>query len=112
MCIGSRSILTLVSYFSSGWFLTLLGTFALLPVIGWFYIIFIGKRDTGIEVMGERIWWKNLRIIHMLLWGFFAYLAISKNPRAYIVLLVDTLFGLSAFLFHHWSEGNLNVMLQ
>jgi len=86
--------------------------FALLPVVGWFYIIFIGKRDTGLEVFGESIWWKSLRPIHMLLWAFFAYLAIIGSPRAWMILAVDTVFGLSAFLIHHWREGNLPMMLK
>ena len=110
-CIGSRLAFTIISAFASGWFLKLLGLIALGPVIGWFYIIFIGKRDTGLEVLGEKIWWKNLRPIHMLLWAFFAYLAISGNRNAWIVLLIDTLFGLSAFLNHHYQEGNLNKLI-
>ena len=111
-CIGSRLLLTTLSAFSYGRLLTAMGIFALIPVIGWFYIIFIGKRDTGLEVFGDKIWWKNLRPIHMLLWAFFAYLAISGNRNAWIVLLIDTMLGLSSFLFHHWSNGNLNTMLQ
>ncbi len=105
-CIGSRLALTAVSAFASGWFLTALGIIALFPVVGWFYIIFIGKRDTGLEVLGGKIWWKNLRPVHMLLWAFFAYLAITGNRKAWLVLLVDTLFGLSAFLVYHWSQDN------
>jgi hypothetical protein len=110
-CIGSRLAFTIVSAFASGWFLRVLGLIALGPVIGWFYIIFIGKRDTGLEVLGEKIWWKNLRPIHMLLWAFFAYLAIMSNHNAWIVLLIDTLFGLGAFLVHHYQEGNLNKLI-
>lgn len=109
-CIGSRSIFTAISAFASGWFLQLLGLIALFPVIGWFYIIFIGKRDTGFEVFGEEIWWKNLRPIHMFLWSFFAYLAISQNTKAWLVLLFDTLFGLFAFLIHHYREGNFTKL--
>ena len=109
-CIGSRLALTGVSAFASGWFLNALGFIALIPVIGWFYIIFIGKRDTGLEVLGEKIWWKNLRPVHMILWGLFAYLAITGNRHAWIVLLTDTLFGLGAFLIHHWSEGNFEKL--
>jgi len=105
-CIGSRLLFTAVSAVSSGWILKMLGLIALIPVVGWFYIIFIGKRDTGIEVFGDKIWWKNLRPIHMLLWGTFAYLAISGNPQAWIILLVDTLFGLTSFLVYHWFAGD------
>lgn len=110
-CIGSRLAFTILSAFSYGWFLKLLGLIALGPVIGWFYIIFIGKRDTGLEVLGDKIWWKNLRPIHMLLWAFFAYLAISGNRNAWIVLLIDTLFGLGSFLYHHYQEGNITKLI-
>ncbi len=109
-CIGSRLAFTAVSAFASGWVLMVLGIIALIPVIGWFYIIFIGKRDTGLEVLGGKIWWKNLRPIHLILWTFFAYLAITGNRKAWIVLLVDTLFGLSAFLIHHWSQDNFKKL--
>jgi hypothetical protein len=111
-CIGSRLTLTFISAIASTFLLKLLGYLALIPVIGWFYIIFIGKRDTGAEVLGDKIWWKNLRPIHMILWSFFSYLAISGNKNAWIVLLIDTLFGLLSFLIHHWSEGNFNKLIK
>ena len=110
-CIGSRLALTTISAFASGWFLILLGILALGPVIGWFYIIFIGKRDTGLEVLGDKIWWQNLRPIHMLLWAFFSYLAISGNRNAWLVLLIDTLFGLGAFIVFHYSEGDFAKLM-
>lgn len=110
-CIGTRLLFTAISAFAYGWFLQLLGLIAFIPVIGWFYIIFIGKRDTGIEVLGDKIWWQKIRPIHMLLWGFFGYLAIKGNRNAWIILLIDTLFGLSAFLVHHWLAGNFQKLL-
>lgn len=112
LCIGSRLSFTILSAISSGWFLRVLGIIAVFPVLGWFYIIFIGKRDTGLEVFGEQIWWKNFRPLHMFLWAFFAYLAITGNRRAWIVLLIDTFIGLSAFLLHHQSEGNLTKLIE
>jgi len=105
-CIGSRLALTAISAYSTGIFLKLLGLLALGPVIGWLYIIFIGKRDTGLEVFGDKIWWKDLRPLHTLLWATFSYMAITGNRKAWIVLLTDTLFGLSAFLIYHWQQGD------
>ena len=111
-CIGSRLLYTATSAFATGWLLTTLGLLALIPVIGWTYIIFIGKRDTGLEVLGDKIWWKNLRPIHLLLWLFFAYLAITGNRKAWMVLFIDTLFGLFSFLFYHWSQGNFERLME
>lgn len=111
-CIGSRLLFTLVSYYSPTWILQILGFIALIPVIGWFYIIFIGSRDTGLEVFGEKIWWKNLRPIHMILWGFFSFLAINGNRNAWIVLLIDTVIGMTSFLCYHGMTGNLEKMIK
>ena len=44
-CIGTRVLFTVISLFASGLLLKLLGIVALTFVIGWIYIIFIGKRE-------------------------------------------------------------------
>lgn len=111
-CIGSRLLFTLLAAYSSPLVLPILGGVALIPVLGWFYILFVEPRDTGLEVFGDEIWWKSLRPIHMLLWAFFAYLAIHGNPRAWIILAADTVGGLGAFLFFHGTRGTLMRMLQ
>jgi hypothetical protein len=71
----------------------------------------IGKRNTGPEVFGGRIWWQTLRPLHMLLWAGFAYYAISRFPFAYRFLVIDTMIGLSVFLVHHYSNGDLPTMV-
>ena len=109
-CIGSRLAFTALSAYSTGIFIKLLGLIALIPVIGWLYIMFIGKRDTGLEVFGDKIWWKNLRPLHTFLWATFSYMAITGNRKAWIVLFIDTMIGLSAFLIHHWREGNFKLL--
>ena len=109
-CIGSRLTFTIISVMAPNWLLRIMGFIAIFPVLGWFYFIFIGNRDRGIEVFNELIWWKELRPLHMFLWGFFAYLAITGNHKAWIVLLIDTFIGLFAFLIHHQMEGNLKKL--
>jgi hypothetical protein len=110
-CIGSRLAFTIISSYSTGIFLKLLGLIALGPIIGWLYIFFIEKRDTGFEVFGDKIWWKDLRPLHTLLWATFSYMAITGNRNAWIILLIDTLFGLSAFLVYHWRQGDFKKVL-
>jgi hypothetical protein len=109
-CIGSRLLFTLASAYAPRFYLRLMGAVALLPVLGWISILFFHPRDTGLEVFGDEIWWKHLRPIHTLLWGFFAYLALQGNRHAWMVLAVDTLVGLGAFFHHHSVQGNLGVM--
>lgn len=110
-CIGARTLITVLAAYVHGSILTILGYLALLPVLGWLYIMLIGKRNTGPEVFGSRIWWQNLRPVHALLWAGFAYRAISGFSSAYRLLAIDTAIGLGAFLFHHYMNGELEVML-
>ena len=110
-CIGSRLPFTMLSAIAATWLLRILGVVALFPVLGWFYFIFIGARDRGFEIFNQLIWWKDLRPLHMFLWGFFAYLALTGNHKAWIILLIDSMIGLSAFLIHHHMEGNLKKLL-
>ena len=110
-CFGSRLTFTIASAFSPDWLLCILGVIAIFPVLGWFYLIFIGKRDKGFEIFNEYIWWKDLRPLHMFLWGFFAYLAITKNHKAWVILFIDTFIGLAAFFIHHYMAGNLKKLL-
>jgi len=110
-CILTRSLFTIFTYYAQGWILKIAGMLAILPVIGWFYIIFVTERNTGPEVLGGTIWWQKLRPIHMLLWGFFAYLAINENRMAFVPLAIDTVFGLVSFLVFHYSNGDLKKML-
>lgn len=110
-CIGSRLAFTIVSAFASNILLKILGIIALIPVFGWLYIMFIGKRDTGLEVFGGKIWWKDLRPLHTLLWATFSYMAINGGRKSWIVLFIDTMIGLSAFLIYHWQQGDFELLL-
>lgn len=109
-CIGTRLAFALFAKNVQLAILPYLGFIALIPVIGWAYIIFIGSRDTGAEVFGERIWWKSLRPVHMILWAVFAIMALSKNKDAWLVLLGDTALGLISFLVHHYNTGSFKKL--
>ena len=102
-CIGTRSLIVYFAKTSSIQTLKYMGYLALLPTFGFIYIYLTGSRQTGPEVFGGKIWWNNLRPIHAILYGLFAYNAIIGNTNAWIYLLADVLFGLSSFILHHFG---------
>ena len=104
-CIGVRSIFVIIAKNASAYYLQLLGYLALLPAFGFIYIYLTGSRKVGAEVFGEKIWWNSLRPIHAILYLLFAYNAINGNKMAYQYLLIDVIFGLVSFLFHHYNSG-------
>ncbi len=110
-CIGTRSLFVIIAKNISINYLPYLGYLALLPAIGFMYIFLTGSRKTGGEVFGDRIWWNNLRPIHALLYALFAYNAILGRRSAWKFLLYDVLFGLTAFLYYHWSMGDFSKLL-
>ncbi len=101
-CIGTRLALVYTAKNVSADKLQYLGYLALLPALGWLYIYFISPRNTGHEVFGGKIWWNELRPIHAMLYILFAIYAIQKKPYSYLLLLIDVVFGLSAFLMFHF----------
>jgi hypothetical protein len=109
-CIGLRSLFVIIAKNIDIQYLPYLGYLAILPVLGWAYILFIKPRDTGLETFGEKIWWNDLRYLHATLYAVFAYLAITKNPKAWTVLLADVVVGLSAFLIHHYRAGSFQEL--
>jgi len=110
-CIGIRSLFVIIAKNVSINYLPILGYLALLPAIGFIYIFVTGSRKTGAEVFGEKIWWNNLRPLHAVLYGLFAYNAIIKNSNAWIYLLIDVIFGLVSFLIFHYSNGDFSKLL-
>jgi hypothetical protein len=110
-CIGSRILFVFISKYIPNNYLPYLGYIALLPMIGFSYIWITNSRKTGPEVMGNKIWWNDLRPIHALLYGLFAYNAINKNENAWIYLLIDVIIGFVSFLRHHWIEGNFSRVI-
>jgi hypothetical protein len=109
-CILTRLIFVWIAKTVPLTYLPYLGILALGPVIGWIWIIFIGSRDTGAEVFGEKIWWKDIRWVHLLLYATFATLAIMKKSYAWVLLLVDVTFGFMAWFFHHWYAGTFSKL--
>jgi hypothetical protein len=111
-CIGTRFLFVWIAKTVDVNYLPYLGYLALLPAIGFFYIFFTKSRETGAEVFGGKIWWNNLRPLHGVFYGLFAYNAINKNVNSWMYLLADVLVGLVSFLWHHSSVGSFHKLLQ
>lgn len=106
-CLGSRLAFAFWAKSASASVLPYLGALALLPAIGFWYLFLTGKRKTGPEVLGDRIWWNALRPIHGTLYALFAVLALFGIQQAWILLLIDVMFGASAFAYHHFVVPRL-----
>jgi hypothetical protein len=105
-CIGSRALFVYIAKNVDLKYLPWLGYLAILPMVGFIYIYLTKSRQTGAEVFGDKIWWNDLRPLHALLYGLFAYYAISKASFAWMFLLADVVIGLCAFLIYHYMRGN------
>jgi hypothetical protein len=101
-CIPSRFLLAYVLSKLSQTRLKLAGLVLLLPAIGFMYIYLTGSRKTGAETRGAPIWWNNLRPIHALFYLVSATMAFQGDTRAYMPIVIDTLFGLVAFICYHF----------
>lgn len=110
-CIGVRTLFVVIAKKSSVERLPYLGYLALLPVLGWTWILLTGSRQTGFEA-GGKIWWNDLRIVHLTNYLLFAILAIKKDKNAWMLLAFDVIIGLIAFLHHHWSNGDFKKLFK
>ena len=110
-CIGMRLLFVIIAKNISIKYLYYLGYLSLLIPIGLMYIYLTGSRQTGAEVFGDKIWWNNLRPLHVLLYALFAYNAIKGNPNSWIFLFLDVIIGLISFLIYHYINGDFRKLI-
>ena len=110
-CILTRLILTFIVKNLKQKYLQIAGYIGLILGISFLTIYFLNLRKTGIEVFGDKIWWNDIRPIHGILYLIFAYLAINKNKNAWIILLIDVIFGFIMFINHHYTSGNFKYLI-
>ena len=104
-CMGTRLFLVYMAYKLPIFWLKIMGIFGIILSIGFFTIFWFGLRKYGQETMGDRIWWNSLRPFHSLTYLIFGILALMGIKKyAWIVLLVDLLIGLLAFIIHHTTN--------
>lgn len=67
------------------------------------FIFFITEFSGLIEygIFGQKVWWN--RYIHSLFYLIFAYLAFQLNEKAYIILVIDILFGILHYI-HNYTK--------
>ena len=106
-CMSVRLLIAFVAKQANKKWLRVMGYVALLPAFGFMYLFFTGVRN-NVGAFGEKVWWKNLRPIHALLYSLFAYFAITGNRNAWIYLLIDALVGLISFLWVHSINGDFS----
>ena len=111
LCIPVRIAFVFIAKSVDKKYLPYLGYLAILPAIGFAYIYIFGKRKTGGETFGQKIWWNNLRPLHSILYFIFAYLALKKSNNAYIPLLLDVIIGLISFVIYHYSVGSFRKLI-
>jgi len=100
-CMGTRFLFAFLAKKANKSLLLAMGLLALLPMTGFFYLFFSGKRKTGPETFGANIWWNNLRPVHGILYLLFAIYAIRGDRKAWIFLLLDAIIGLISFTVFH-----------
>jgi hypothetical protein len=107
-CMGVRLLLVYAAKNISRKYLPIMGYLAALPAFGFAYIYMSGGRDKG--GFGQKAWWNDLRPVHAILYGLFAWNAINKRADSWKFLFADAIFGLISFLIYHWSNGNIQKM--
>ena len=109
-CVTVRSALAFLAYKLNPKYLPWMGVVALIIAIGFIRIYFFSPRDTGAEVLGGKIWWNDIRLVHAVLYICFAVFAFQGKSYSWIPLAIDVVIGLVAFLIYHGMEGNFKKL--
>ena len=107
LCIPTRLAIAALAKHISLKYLPIMGAIFLVMGLGFLYLNLFNKRKVGIETGGDVIWWNDLRPVHGFLAILFAVLAISKVRDAWVILVIDAIIGLVAFLTYHTITKNI-----
>lgn len=98
LCIGARLKLVHISKKLSKNNLKLSAIPAIILGLSFMIFYLFDLRKKGIEAPNHIIWWNSLRPIHGSLYILYAIYAIKGVKNAYIVLLIDVIIGLIAWV--------------
>lgn len=107
-CIGSRVALAWLAKSTTSLFVLKSMAYAgIVLAAAFMYLFWSGKRTTGVEVGGGRIWWNWLRPVHSILWGTFSWMVLGGTEqtrrRAWLALAADVLIGTGAYLLQYYA---------
>lgn len=105
ICILLRSIFVLLAYFLHPKYVYYMSFPAAFVSIG-FFVTYMKYKPGDLGVFQGNVWWNDLRLIHSIIYGIFAFLAFSYNKKSYIVLFIDVIIGILAFLQNYKILGN------
>ena len=106
LCVGLRLFIVYLAKTDNKEHLRYMAVIALLPAIGFITIYLLDLRNTGPEVMGNKIWWNDLRPLHGCLYLLFAIYAFKGSNISWKILLFDVIIGLFSFLYYHSGQIN------
>ena len=109
-CIGMRTLLTVTSIevtkIQNGLlYLKYMGYVAVFISMGFIYLYVNGNKYADNQLSqykDKKLWWKNLRIVHGIMYSLFALFAIQMKSYAWVPLALDTIIGLSVWTFHNY----------
>ena len=64
--------------------------------VGFFYQHLANNRNTG--AFNQKVWWHKMRIVHSILYFIFAILSFNKSVKAPLVVVIDTIIGIIAYI--------------
>ena len=109
LCIPVRIAFVFIAKSVDKKYLPYLGYIGIIIGIGFMYNFIFTKKRGG--TFNQIAWWNNLRPLHSILYLTFACLAINKNPKAYIPLLLDVTIGFISFILYHYSVGSFRKLI-
>lgn len=81
----------------------LLGILLLILSLSFFYLYSTNKRLDAREA-GGYTWWARLRPIHGIFYLIAAILCFQNSKQAYLILLIDVMFGIGAFVNYRYLD--------
>lgn len=105
-CIPVRILLAAFTYKLEEKYLPYLSVILFAVGASFIYLYITNSRLKAPEAGGET-WWKNLRPIHGMFYLIAGLYALKKDRSAAVILVIDVVFGLGAFINHnyiHWRS--------